>query len=54
MFRVALITKTKEHKAKNFNTREEADEYILNNEATNFMISKNGIIIETDKGVRSK
>jgi len=50
--RVALINKLGEHKVKNFNTREEVDEYILNNEATKFMISENGLIIETDKGVR--
>ena len=54
MFRVALVDKLGEHRAENFNTREETDEYILGNEATKFMISENGIIIETDKGVRSK
>jgi len=54
MFRVALVNKLGEHKSDNFNTREETDEYILSNEATKFMISKNGIIIETDKGIRNE
>jgi len=54
MFRVALVNKLGEHKAGNFDTREKADEFVLNNGATKFMISENGIIIETDKGVRSK
>jgi len=53
-YRVAIITNTGEHKAENFKTREEVDDFILNNEATKFMISLNGEIIETDKGVRGK
>ena len=53
MFRVALVNKLGEHKAENFNTREEVDEYILSNEATKFMIAENKIVIETDKGIRN-
>jgi len=52
MFRVALVDKLGEHKSENFNKREEVDEFILSNEATKFMIAENGVIIETNKGVR--
>ena len=52
MFRVAIISKSGEHKSENFDTREKVDEYILNNEAIRFLIAKNRVIIETDKGVR--
>ena len=54
MFRVALVDKLGEHKAMNFDSREQCDQYILDNEATKFMISENKVIIETDKGIRSK
>ncbi len=52
MFRVAIITNAGEHKAENFNTREEVDNFILKQEVKKFMIAENGKIIETDVGVR--
>ena len=51
-YRVAIINKLREHKAENFNTREEVDDFILKNEATKFRIAKDGEIIETEQGVK--
>jgi len=53
-YRVALITQLGEHKAENFETKEEVDSFILENNAEKFRILNKGTnkIIETDEGVR--
>lgn len=52
-FRVALVTESGEHLAENFDTKDEIDDFILNNNAKKYRILdkiKNEVI-ESEKGV---
>lgn len=54
MYRVGIVTSKMRIEAKNFESRQEVDNYILSfdgeEEVTHFRIEKDGIIIETEKG----
>lgn len=55
-YRVALMTKYGEILSLNCETREEADQFILENNATRFRIKDNNLdkVIETEQGIIGK
>jgi hypothetical protein len=56
MFRVGIVTNKGRIEAQNFSTRDEADTYILSFDkeeiVTHYRIEKDGVIIETERGVQ--
>lgn len=55
-FRVGIVTNKGRIEAQNFETRDEVDNYILSFDGeeiiTRFRIEENGIVIETEQGIR--
>lgn len=56
MYRAGIVTSKGRIEAKNFTTREEVDDYILSffgdEVVTHFRIEKDGITIETERGIK--
>jgi hypothetical protein len=56
MFRIGIVTSKGRIESKDFSTREEVDNYFFDmdekEKVVNYRIKENGILIETEKGVR--